>query len=417
MQTHTRRRFLKAAAATVAAPFVLPAAARGANDRIAMGCIGVGGRGTAVMRGFLGCGGLQVVAVCDVQQGRRNAARALVDSYYRSRGHKGYKGCEAYNDFRDVLARDDVDAVLIAPQDHWHAIIAVQAAQAGKDIYCEKPLGVSVRECQAIRDAVRRYGRVFQTGTQQRSDRRFRHACELARNGYLGKLHTVKVAAPGPTYRPRYRGPVTPEPVPPGLDYEMFVGPAEMKPWNRARLDWPGWYLIWDYCVGFICNWGVHHLDIALWGYYRDFGLTDNVNGWQAEFVYPSGLRMSFSDTGHPHAQGCRFEGDQGWVHVNRHSISAQPTSLLQLALRPNDIHLHESTHHQADFVKAVRKRSDPVAPVEAGHRASYFGMIADIAGRLRRKLVWDTAAERFVGDGEANRMLTRPMREPWTLP
>ena len=425
----SRRGFLAGAAA---APFVLSAAALGANDRVVMGAIGVGGRGTGVMRGFLGNAGVQVVAVCDVQESRRNRAKQLVEAQYAKQAAKGeYKGCEARNDFREVLARDDIDAVLLAPQDHWHAVMAVAAAERGKDIYCEKPLGVAVRESQAIRDAVRRYGRVFQTGTQQRSDRKFRFACELARNGYLGKLHTVKVGAPGPSYRRRYRGPTTPEPVPKGFDYEMYVGPAPLKPYNRARLDWPGWYLIWDYCAGFVVNWGVHHLDIAHWGCpelaeqpfdltctatYRDDGLCDNINGWKAEFVYASGLRMSFTDTGHPNAQGCRFEGEEGWVHVNRGGIHAEPASLLKVALRPSELRLYESTHHQADFVRAVRAGRDPVAPVEAGHRASYFGMIADIAGRVRRKVRWDPKAEQFVGDAEANRLLTRPMRSPWTL-
>ncbi|HUT33855.1 MAG TPA: Gfo/Idh/MocA family oxidoreductase [Planctomycetota bacterium] len=426
----TRRAFLKATAA-VAAPLVLPNTSFGANERVTMGLLGSGGQGSHDMRGFLGCPGLQVVAVCDVQESRRNAARTLVNNHYSARAEKDYKGCEAYNDFREVIARDDVDTVLIAPQDHWHAIMAIQAAEAGKDMYCEKPLGVSVQECQAIRDAIRRYGRVFQTGTQQRSDRKFRQACELARNGYLGKLHTVKVGAPGPSYQPRYRGPITPEPVPPGFDYEMFVGPAPMKPWHHARLDWPGWYLIWDYCAGFIVNWGVHHLDIAHWGCpalaeasfeltctadYRNLGLTDNVNGWNAEFVYPSGLRMSFTDTGRPNAQGCRFEGDKGWVHVNRGGIHADPPSLLQVTLKPDDIHLHLSNHHQADFVEGVRQRSDPVSTVEAGLLASYFGMIADIAGRVRRKVKWDPIAERFDNDAEATRLLSRPMRAPWTL-
>ncbi|MFP4057558.1 MAG: Gfo/Idh/MocA family protein [Candidatus Brocadiia bacterium] len=421
-QGPSRRHVLRAAAA---APLALSAAARGANDRIALGCIGVGGRGTAIMRAFLGVPGVQVVAVCDVQRGRRERARRLVEQ----RG--GGKGCLAAGDFRDVLARDDVDAVLIAPQDHWHGAMAVQAARSGKDIYCEKPLGVAVREGQAIRDAVRRHARVFQTGTQQRSGRNFRHAAELARNGYLGTVHTVEVAAPGPRYRRRYRGPVTPEPVPAGLDYEMYVGPAPMRPYNRGRLDWPGWYLIYDYCAGFIVNWGVHHLDIALWGCprlgdlpcelacqatYRDDGLSDNVNAWQAEFRYPDGLRMSFSDTGHPHPQGCRFIGDEGRVHVNRGGIRAQPASLLDVRLRPHEVHLRQSSHHQGDFIRAVRSRRDPVAPVEAGHRASTLGLIADIGGRLGRSLRWDPAKERFPGDDEANAMLRRPMRSPWTL-
>jgi len=424
----TRRRFLSRAAAAAAAPLFLPATARGASERIALGAVGVGGRGTAVMRGFLGHRDVRVVAVCDVQRRNRERAKKLVDVHY---GGRAGRGCDAVNDFREIIARDDIDAVLLAPQDHWHGTMAVRAAEAGKDIYCEKPLGVAVRDSQAIVKAVRRFGVIFQTGTQQRSDRKFRHACELARNGYLGTLHTVKVAAPGPSYQRRYKGPLAPEPVPDGLDWEMWLGPAPWKPYNRGHMDWPGWYLIWDYCAGFIVNWGVHHLDIAHWGCprlaeqpfelackadYRNDGFCDNVSGWQAQFVYPGGLRMLYSDTGHPYEQGCRFEGDEGWVHVNRRGIKAEPASLLDVKLRPSDAHLHASSHHQADLVECIKTRRDPVAPVEAGHRASYFGMIADIAARVQRKVRWDPAAERFADDPEATRLLARPMRAPWTL-
>jgi predicted dehydrogenase len=380
------------------------------------------------MRTFLGLEGVEVVAVCDVQQDAREAAAALVN---KSRGETTQDGCKAYGDFREVLARDDIDAVLLAPQDHWHGVMAVRAAERGKHIYCEKPLGVAVRECQAIRDAVRRHAVVFQTGTQQRSDHKFRFACELARNGYLGRIHTVKVAAPGPTYQRSYRGPTTPQPVPPGLDYEMYIGPAAMKPYNPGRLAWPDWYLIWDYCAGFIVNWGVHHLDIALWGCpqlgdqpfelactadYRNDGLCDNVNAWQAEFVYADGLRLSYSDTGHPHEQGCRFEGDEGWVHVDRKGIQADPESLLDVSIRADELRLHESSNHTGDFVESVRSRRDPVAPVEAGHLASTLGLLADIAARVERKLRWDPGSERFIGDDEANRLLARPLRAPWVL-
>ena len=425
----TRRRFLRTAGLAATAPLLLPARARGANDRIAMGLIGAGSRGTADMRGFLDEDGLEVVAVCDVQQNRRDKVARLVDEHYGRKSGAG--GCHTCSDFREVLDRDDIDVVLLAPQDHWHGVMAVMAAKRGKDIYCEKPLGVAVKECQAIRDAVRRHGVVFQTGTQQRSVRNFRFACELAQNGYLGEVHTVKVAAPGPHYQRSYKGPTTEQPVPPGLDYDMYLGPAPMKPYNEGRLSWPDWYLIWDYCAGFIVNWGVHHLDIALWGCprlgtepfelsckadYRNDGLCDNVSGWQAEFAYADGLRMSYSDTGHPHEQGCRFEGDEGWVHVNRKGIEAEPASLLEQAIRPGEIHLHESNHHQHDLVASIKSRRDPVAPVEAGCIASYFGMISDIAARVQRPVRWDPAHEQFVKDDEANRLLARPPRAPWTL-
>jgi predicted dehydrogenase len=321
--------------------------------------------------------------------------------------------------------------VVIVTQDHWHALIAVAAARAGKDMYCEKPLGIAVTEGQAIRDAVRRYGRILQTGTQQRSDRKFRFACELARNGYIGKIRTVEVAAPGPRYKRTYLKPTDVEPIPAGFDYEMYVGPAPMKPYNGGRWAWPDWYLIWDYCAGFIVNWGVHHLDIANWGCpevgdepveitctgsYRNDGLTDNINDWQAEFNYPSGLRMTHTNTDNPNKQGCRFEGDEGWVHVNRQGIWAEPAWLLKVKIKPTETSLGDSTSHHANFVECVRSRRDPIAPVEAGHTASNLGLLPEIACRLKRKLKWDPAREQFIGDRQANQMLTRPMRSPWSL-
>jgi predicted dehydrogenase len=431
----TRRNLLRRAggiaAGAITFPYVVPSSSLGGagsiapSNRIVMGCIGVGSQGTYNMKAFLNLPAIRVVAVCDVFEDRHQKAKNLVDQ------HNGNKGCATFGDFRDLLAREDINAVTIVTQDHWHALIAVAAARAGKDMYCEKPTGVAVNEGKAMRDAVRRYGRIFQTGTQQRSDHKFRLACELARNGYLGKIHTVKVGAPGPSYKRKYSKPTTEEPIPPGFDYDMYVGPAEMKPYNGGRWAWPDWYLIWDYCAGFIVNWGVHHLDIANWGCpavgdesfeveckgsYRNDGLTDNINDWRAEFTYSSGLRMTHSDTGNPNKQGCQFEGDKGWVHVNRQGIWAEPASLLKVTIRPDEISLGDSTSHHADFLKAVQTRRDPIAPVEAGHKASYLGLVPEIACRLGAKLKWDAAKEQFVDDRRANQMLTRPMRSPWHL-
>ncbi|MHC4225981.1 MAG: Gfo/Idh/MocA family protein [Planctomycetota bacterium] len=431
----TRRGLLKRAAGittgAITFPYIVSSSSFGRagsiapSDRIAIGCIGAGGQGTGNTKAFLNNPAARMVAVCDVAEARRQKAKNLVDKHY------GDKGCAAYGDFRDLLARQDIDAVVIATQDHWHALIAVAAARAGKDMYCEKPLGVAVAEGQAIRDAVGRYGRVLQTGTQQRSDRKFRFACELARNGYVGKIHTVKVAAPGPRYKRKYPKPPGAEPIPAGFDYEMYVGPAPMKPYNGGRWAWPDWYLIWDYCAGFIVNWGVHHLDIANWGCpavgnepaeveckgsYRNDGLTDNINDWQAEFTYSSGLRMTHTNTDNPNKQGCRFEGDKGWVHVNRQSIWAEPASLLKVKIKPNETSLGASTSHHTNFLDCIQSRRDPIAPVEAGHKASYLGLVPEIACRLQRKLKWDPAKEQFAEDREANQMLTRPMRSPWHL-
>lgn len=427
----TRRRFVQSAAA-LTAPCFVPSAAMGRDgatapsQRITLGVIGVGGRGVGNMRSLLPLAGAQVVAVCDVRREKREAAARIVANHYKTE-----KPCDGYNDFRRLLARDDIDAVVIAPQDHWHGPIAVAAAAAGKDIYCEKPLGVAVSESIAIRNAVRRYQRVFQTGTQQRSDAKFRHACNLARLGYLGKIHTVEVAAPGPQYQPSHTGPATPRPVPDGFDYEMYIGPARMKPYTPYCIDWPGWYLTWDFCAGFIVNWGVHHLDIAHWGCpsisrqpcrvtchstYRQHPVCDNINSWRADFLFDDGLRMRFTDTGNPLPQGTKFIGEEGWVHVNRAGIQAEPASLLDVRVTSDEPALVESTHHHENFLDCVRDRRDPVAPVEAGHVASYLGMIAETAGRLQRELRWDPIAERFEDDADANRLLTRPMRGPWRV-
>jgi len=432
-----RRSFLKRTAAMTFVvdgfPYIVPSSVLGRgervapSDRVVLGSIGVGSMGRGDMKSLMQAEGVQVVAVCDTVEQRRQEAKRIVDDNYKS------NDCKMNADFREVLARDDIDAVSITTQDHWHALIAVAAAQAGKDMYCQKPLGMTVRECQVIRDTVRRYDRVFQTGTQQRSSRNFRFACELARNGYLGELHTVEVAAPGPMYERSYKDRPTLQPLSNEIDFDMYTGPAQKRPYNRGLWAWPDWYLIRDYCVGFIVNWGVHHLDIANWGCpaltaercelefdgdYRNDGLTDNINGWKGEFRYDSGLRMTYSDTGNPNKQGCVFRGDQGCVHVNREGIWAEPQSLLTATIQPSDIHLDAGAvgSHSDNFIQCVRSRRAPIAPVEAGHQASYLGMIAEISIKLARTLQWDPKAEQFVRDDTANRLLSAPMRGPWHL-
>ena len=238
-KTFNRRRFLQgvvvsAGAFGVPLPIASAAVAKEpsarASNKITIGCIGVGGMGTGNMRNFLGLPECRVVAVCDAYEQKRQRAKDLVDAQYDD------KGCATYADFRELIARKDIDAVMIAPQDHWHALVATAAAKAGKDMYCEKPLGVSVEESRSIRDAVRKGKRVFQTGTWQRSQGKFQQACRLVRNGYVGKIHTVEVAAPCAGYRPNYKGSMDPQPVPAGFDWEMWRGPAPTKPYNPGRV-------------------------------------------------------------------------------------------------------------------------------------------------------------------------------------
>lgn len=435
------RRQLMAGAASLAVPIFVPASVLGRqatapSERITVAAIGAGVRGAHALASLLPLDDAQVLAVCDVRKPRLDAAVQRMQDFYADKlGKAKWRGCTAYHDFQELLARPDIDALLVCPPDHWHGVVMTRAAQAGKDMYGEKPISRTIAEGIVVRDAVRRGGIVFQTGTQQRSDPNFRQACELARNGYVGKIHTVEVAAPGGrTYETE-----PPAPVPAGFDYDRWTGPAPFIPFDNKRCEWLAMYMISHYCAGFICNWGVHHLDIAQWGcpeittepfeldgkgQFPQDGMTDTCIAWTTEFRYPSGLRMTYSNDDNPNATGCRFVGDEGWVHVNRSGIWAKPASLLRVQLKPGDLHLHASpyvdpnvyTNHTADFLRAVRNRRDPVSSIDDGHRASTLGNVADIMVRLGRKVKWDWKTERFVDDDEANAMLSRPMRSPWTL-
>ncbi|MFH1264422.1 MAG: Gfo/Idh/MocA family oxidoreductase [Planctomycetota bacterium] len=437
---YSRRRFLAGALAAIAAPQVIPASALGRggqlapSDRITIGMFGVGNRGSSSLRAMQPLPDHQVVAIADCRRARALLAQEQVNGFYAQRlGKQEFHGCEIYGDFRDVLARDDVDAVWGCVPDHWHGVVYSRVIEAGKDLYGEKPVSRWIAQGIKVRDAVRRFGCVFQTGTQQRSSPHFRQACELARNGYLGKVSTVEVGAPGGRSYP-----VEPPCDPPeGFDYNFWTGPAPYIPFDKKRCEWLAMYMISHYCAGFITNWGVHHLDIAGWGCPETFekpfeiegtgvlpaeGMTDTWISWQMELRWQSGLKMSYTNTGSPNEQGCRFIGDEGWVHANRQGIWAEPASLLDVKLEAGATPLHASpehedpyTAHTADFFRSIRTRQDPVSPVEAGHAASTLGNVSDIALRLGRKLAWDPAGDRFLGDDEANAMLSRADRSPWT--
>jgi predicted dehydrogenase len=406
-----------------------------ASQRITIGMLGVGNRGSHSLVAMRPLPDHQVVAIADCRRDRAQRAQAEVQAFYAERlGQEAFQGCRIYNDFRDVLARDDVDAIWGCVPDHWHGVVYSRAIEAGKDIYGEKPLTRWIAQGFKIRQAVRRCGCVFQTGTQQRSSPQFRQACELARNGYLGKVHTICVGAPGGTSYPA-EPPCDP---PPGFDYDRWTGPAPYIPFDRKRCEWLAMYMISHYCAGFITNWGVHHLDIAGWGCPEVFekpfeiegtgvlpeaGMTDTWIAWRMELRWSSGLKMSYSNIGNPCESGCKFVGESGWVRADRSGIWAEPASLLSVAFKPADSRLHASpphgdpyTAHTADFFRSVRTRQDPVSPVEAGQAASTLGNVSDIALRLGRKLRWDPAEDHFPGDDEANAMLCRAERSPWTI-
>ncbi len=435
--TMDRRQFLGAAvrAAAAAGPLVIPASALGRagriapSERIVLGCIGVGTMGFADLNTFLGLPDVQVVAVCDVRRAMRERARQAVDAHY------GNSGCAACNDFRELLARDDIDAVCIATLDSWHVLHALAAVRAGKDVYLEKPLGMSLHEIKVLRDAVHRYGRVFQLGTQQRSSQEFRLACELVRNGRLGRLRTIKVGVHAGAGERSGLKSYPPEPVPDGLDYDLWLGPAPWAPYTTARLTYPHWFHISDYSLGYVSGWGIHHIDIAQWGngteltgpveiagsarFPDEDALCDNPLSWDVRMRYANGVEMVFTGEGPGCAgvrQGITFEGPEGRVWVNRGAIEAEPAALLRERFGPGEVRLPVSRLHQEDFIRGVRTRQPTLSTIDVAVRSDAVCQLAWCAFQLQRPLRWDPEREEFVGDPEANRLMTRPLRAPWHL-
>jgi predicted dehydrogenase len=433
----TRRSFLKSAAVTIMAPAIVPSRVFGPqapSNTLQMGCIGMGRQGQGDMQELIYRGlevGARVVAVCDVDRHRIEDAQWLAEKIYATELDKGsYKGCAAHSDFRELLAREDIDGVLIVTPDHWHAAHAIAAANAGKDIYLEKPLTYSIAEGRKLVKALRNNKRILQVGSQQRSSTYFLMACELARNQRIGKLHTIKVWLP----EDQGTGNPQPVPVPKNLDYNFWLGPAPQAPFTEDRVhpqrnySRPGWLQIERYCLGMITGWGSHMNDIAQWGNgtedtgpvviqakatFPDRGLFDVHTTYRSEAKYANGVRL-IQETGDP--AGVRFEGDKGWIFVKRGAIDASDREILRQKVGDDEIKLYKSTNHMKNFLECMRSRKDPVAPVEVGHRSNTICVMTHIAMKLERKLEWDPEAERFIGDEEANRRLDYSHREPWIV-
>ena len=448
-----RRNFLKtASAAVIGAPYIVPSSVFGANapsNRFTVGCIGMGGRGISDMTLFLARDDVQVTAVCDVDKSHHLDAKKLVEETYAEKTSSGtFKGCDDYNDFREIIDRKDIDLVLIATPDHWHAIPAIMAADAGKDIYCEKPLGLTIAEEQAMCDAVRRNGTVWQTGSQQRSDYNFRFGCELVRNGRIGKLHSIEVIIKS---MPPLLVPPPEMPVPEGFDYNFWLGPAPWAPYTERRCHFNFRWIL-DYSGGILSDWAGHHCDIAHWGMdtentgpieiegrgdYPREGLWDAATHFHFVCKYANGMTMNvYSDT--PDKMGVRFIGTDGWIYVKRWEINAEPKSLLTSIIGRDEIHLgprrrvsdrrhasdkkqvtgdNQSTGlHIANFIDCVRSRELTVTPIDILHRSVSIASLGNAAMQLKRKVRWDPDNERYIDDPEANRMLSRSMRSPWRL-
>lgn len=419
----SRRQFLKSAA-----PLILPAATLGRagavspNGKVRLACIGVGGQGTSNLRAFLADERVQVVAICDVDGEHRDRAMELAR----------LTRADCYNDFREVLARSDVDAIMNATPDHWHAHIAVAAAKAGKDLYSEKPLGASIGEGRAICEAVKQHQRVLQCGTWRRSGLKVRMACELVRNGYIGELKEIEVGVPGTfAIRGGFTGMEGPEPVPAHLDYNLWLGSAPERPYTAARCHF-NFRWIDEYAPGYITDWGAHFVDVAQWGAgmdettpvevsatevkRRDKGLYDAPEQFRIEYRYSNGVKMTMFSTTDKATYGTRFIGSEGWVFSESEQLKASSMDILRIKMKEGDTRLYVSKHHHRNFIDAVLERGRTAAPAEIAQRAAIICHMGSIAARLGQPLKFDPKAERFEGSEAANALLTRPMRGPWTI-
>jgi hypothetical protein len=415
--TLTRRTLLKSAAgAAVGAPYVLTTAALGsggtppASERVGCAVFGLGDRGPSHI-GMARRDG-QLVAVCDPWQDRRDR-------------HAKANDVPGYGDFREVLARPDVDAVFLAVPDHWHVPLAIAAARAGKDVYCEKALGLTIEQDLALWKVLKETGRVFQYGPQRRESGQFRHACELVRNGRTGQVREVHVTAM--TFGPcAPKAGYQPSPPPPQLDYDLWLGPAPDAPYVPGRCKARGWYTIYDYCLGWISAWGSHILSILVWGWdahkagqvevegtgdIPNDGLNDNAVRWDVRFQFSNGVRMTLG-TAH---NGVKFVGTEGWVVAGDKGFQTGPEDLWKTEIRAEEVHLGSGSLG-GNFLSCVKTRGRTISPIDQAVYSDVLSHLADIAIRLGRKVTFDFETFRFPGDDEADRLRARAMRAPWRL-
>jgi len=414
----SRRQFLASAAATIATPYILTSAALGqagsgkapANSRIVMGQIGIGNQGRGLLKGFVGQKDVEMVAVSDVNPVHLAEARNLTTD------GKG----TGYKDFREMLAREDMNAVVIATPDHWHAIMCVEAAKTGKDIYCEKPLSLTIDEARQMSNVVRRYERVFQTGSMQRSMDPFQKAVNGVRNGVIGQVKHIQVGLPnnGQTAL-EYGLKRPPESAPPeGFDYEMWLGPAPWKPYNPERVSGNyggGWRYYRDYSGGMMTDWGAHHFDIAQWALNMDNSGPVEVYpaGWEGyptlTFKYANGTVMAL---GGPN--GVKFTGENGVIFCDRGTVT--PESVRRYKPTPTEVNVSRGRSHSDDWIHCIKTRERPICDIEVGARSATVCHLGNIATWVKRPIRWDPVKEEIVGDPEANRWVSRPYRAPWRL-
>lgn len=432
LQDMNRRHLLQSILAAGVAPMFVPArllrSQTAPSNKLTLGVIGVGAQGTGDMRAFLNHEDVRVTALCDVNTRNLERARGFIAESY------GSADVRVHRDFRELNRDAGVDAVLMALPVHWHSIPATDAILNGKHIYHEKPMGMSFAESRHVRAAVRKKGIVFQFGTQQRSDLKFRWACELALNGRLGKLKEIHVGVPGGKTMPAFPE----QPVPEHVDWERWVGPAPMTPFNGEKLKRDNHENITNFSLGMISCWGIHHLDIANWGngtdstgpvsvegqgtYPEAGGGCDAVLGWKLRYEFANAAPITFvNENAEGIEHGAKFIGDAGWVHVKRGAIKASSDGLLRDPANKDGtmpIKLPVSIEHTRNFVDAVKSGTRPICDIETSVRSDTLCQLASVVLKAHRKLAWDPQTESFGTDTEANALLNqRPFRGEWKLP
>lgn len=432
MMSFNRRKFIKSSSVLLTAPMFVSQHAFGANDRISVGMIGVGRQAWHVnMPQFFKMPDVQITAVCDVDAWRLNNAKDKVEKTYQEKFDKHtYKGCDTYADWREVIARDDIDTVMISTPDHWHVPMAMAAVCAGKDVSCEKPLTLSIAEGRMLADLVEKHKRVFRTDSEFRSLKPFHRAVELVVNGRVGNIHTIRTGVPGSDVGCE---PQPIMPVPDELDYDMWTGPAPMEDYTEKRVhppesySRPGWMRVPATCEGMITNWGAHLNDIAQWGnqtdrtgpvhveakgtYPESKGLWQVLTSFEAHYTYKDGVKLHYV-TDYPYV---RFEGDEGWVEAQfgGKNLIASSDAILNSEIKEDEIQ-YPLKSDKRDFIDAVKTRGNTLADAEVGHRTTSLCQIAHIAIQVGKPLDWDPDKETFTNSSDANKLLTRDMREPW---
>lgn len=428
------RRTLLQQLSAVSSFLIIPSYVLGKNqippsEQITLGIIGTGDHGiNRNISRFLPEPDCRILAVCDVDRSRRLEAKKMVETRYSENKNTPYKGCDDYNDFRDLIARDDIDAIMNATPDHWHVIPSIMAAQAGKDVMCEKPLSLTVEEGRALSNAIKKYDRVFQTATENRSDVNYLRMCELVRNGRIGKLREIEVGLPGQPGIQEASHEITKPPE--GFDYDLWLGQAPVRPYCPARCHFNFRWIL-EYSGGQITDWGAHMIDLAQWGHGTEYtgpvevegkgvfpktGLYDVAHSFEVHYKYADGVHMTVRSKN----PSLKFIGTDGWIGNDGWRAELQASSDEILKTPESDLKTRLYTcaeGEQRNFLDCVKSRKPCYAPAEVGHRTITIAHIGHISMQLGRKLQWDPEREEFINDPPANWMLSRPMREPWTLP